>query len=74
LKRQVQEASLPLSTDALSLKSVPLDSLYRVMMQDSDNFIAEQLLLQCAGILSDTLKQEIAIKHLLTKWFGRLAR
>lgn len=63
LKRQVQEISLPLPLDARSFKSIPLDSLYRVMMQDSDNFIAEQLLLQCAGILSDTLKPEIAIRY-----------
>jgi len=33
------------------------------MMQDSDNFIAEQLLLQCAAIVSDTLKPEIAIRY-----------
>jgi D-alanyl-D-alanine carboxypeptidase/D-alanyl-D-alanine-endopeptidase (penicillin-binding protein 4) len=44
-----------------TLYSVHADSLYRVMMQDSDNFIAEQLLLMCAGVLSDTLDPEIAI-------------
>lgn len=65
LKREVQEINLPIPSDAQSLKSIPLDSLYRVMMQDSDNFIAEQLLLQCAGILSDTLNPEIAIKYAL---------
>jgi len=41
--------------------SVPADSLYQVMLQESDNFIAEQLLLVCAGVLSDSLKPEIAI-------------
>jgi D-alanyl-D-alanine carboxypeptidase/D-alanyl-D-alanine-endopeptidase (penicillin-binding protein 4) len=33
------------------------------MMQQSDNFIAEQLLLACSGVLSDTLKPEIAIQY-----------
>ncbi len=46
-----------------TLYSVPADSLYRVMMQDSDNFIAEQLLLLCAGVLRDTLDPEIAISY-----------
>jgi D-alanyl-D-alanine carboxypeptidase/D-alanyl-D-alanine-endopeptidase (penicillin-binding protein 4) len=49
----------------LIIKRVHLDSCIKVMMQDSDNFIAEQLLLQCAGVLSDSLKQEIAIKYVL---------
>jgi D-alanyl-D-alanine carboxypeptidase/D-alanyl-D-alanine-endopeptidase (penicillin-binding protein 4) len=32
------------------------------MMQESDNFIAEQILLMCAGALSDSLKTEITIQ------------
>jgi len=63
LKRTVEEINLALPANAVSMRSVPLDSLYRVMMQDSDNFIAEQLLLQCAGMVSDTLKPEIAIQY-----------
>ena len=63
LKRTVEEISWIVPDDAISFYSVPLDSLYRVMMQDSDNFIAEQLLLQCAATISDTLKTEIAIKY-----------
>jgi serine-type D-Ala-D-Ala carboxypeptidase/endopeptidase (penicillin-binding protein 4) len=33
------------------------------MMQESDNLLAEQLLLICSNILSDSLKSEIAIKY-----------
>jgi serine-type D-Ala-D-Ala carboxypeptidase/endopeptidase (penicillin-binding protein 4) len=63
LKRKVEEINWIMPRNAIPFKSVPLDSLYRVMMQDSDNFIAEQLLLQCAGILSDTLTPAIAIEY-----------
>lgn len=44
--------------------SIPADSLYKEMMQESDNFIAEQLLITCAGTLSDSLKPEIAIRYM----------
>jgi D-alanyl-D-alanine carboxypeptidase/D-alanyl-D-alanine-endopeptidase (penicillin-binding protein 4) len=47
-----------------TIYSTPVDSLYRVMMQESDNFIAEQLLLMCSAALSDSLAPEIAIKHI----------
>ncbi len=42
------------------------------MMQESDNFIAEQLLLVCAAVLSDTLQPEIAIKHIQTNFLNDL--
>jgi serine-type D-Ala-D-Ala carboxypeptidase/endopeptidase (penicillin-binding protein 4) len=45
------------------LHSIPADSVYRELMEDSDNFIAEQLLLLCADAISDTLKTEIAIDY-----------
>lgn len=72
LKREVLEAPILLSAEARSLKSVPIDSLLRVMMQDSDNFIAEQLLLQCAGVVSDSLKSEIAIRYITKNYLADL--
>lgn len=61
LKRHVGAVDLPLPAQTNVLFSIHLDSLYSVMMQESDNFIAEQLLLMCANVLSDSLKPEIAI-------------
>lgn len=46
------------------LHSIPTDSLYKRMLQVSDNFIAEQLLLMSSKALSDTLKTKIAIDHM----------
>lgn len=61
LKRPVRHIQIPLPSSTNVLFSIHLDSLYRVMMQESDNFIAEQLLMMCANVLSDSLKPEIAI-------------
>lgn len=47
-----------------TMYSVPADTLYKEMMQESDNLIAEQVLLMCAGVVSDTLKPEIAIRYM----------
>ena len=63
LHRSVEEINKLVPPNSSILKSIPVDTLYRVMMQDSDNFIAEQLLLQCAAVVSDTLKPEIAIRY-----------
>ena len=47
-----------------TLYSIPIDSLYKVFMQQSDNFIAEQLLMMCADVINpDTTQTEIAITY-----------
>jgi D-alanyl-D-alanine carboxypeptidase/D-alanyl-D-alanine-endopeptidase (penicillin-binding protein 4) len=72
LKRPVSPVTKPLPPYANTLFSVHIDSLLRVMMQDSDNFIAEQLLLMCANVLSDSLKTEIAIDYMLKNYLKDL--
>lgn len=47
------------------LYSVPADSLYKTMMQQSDNLIAEQLLMMVSDRLTDTLDTAPAISRLL---------
>ena len=63
LKKFVTPVMKKLPKSAKTYHSIPIDSLYRVLMQDSDNFIAEHLLLMCADALSDTLQPEIAIRY-----------
>jgi serine-type D-Ala-D-Ala carboxypeptidase/endopeptidase (penicillin-binding protein 4) len=72
LRRKVSVVYLPMVPNAKSVRSTPVDSLYKVMMEDSDNYIAEQLLLQCAAVLSDTLKPEIAIRYATKNLFADL--
>ena len=64
LKKMVRLVPKPLPKSAQTLYSVPVDTLYKVMMQESDNFIAEQLLLMCSQTISDTLQPEIAIRYI----------
>jgi serine-type D-Ala-D-Ala carboxypeptidase/endopeptidase (penicillin-binding protein 4) len=64
LNKMVKLVPKPLPKEARTLYSAPVDSLYKVMMQESDNFIAEQLLLMCSQALSDTLQPEIAIRYI----------
>ena len=61
LGKMVRLIQKPVPKQTTVVYSLPVDSLYKVMMQESDNFIAEQLLLICSQLISDTLKPEIAI-------------
>ncbi len=72
LKRKVQNILQPISAETKIIYSVPVDSVYKVMMQESDNMMAEQLLLICAGLVSDTLQPEIAIDYVQKRFFADL--
>ncbi|THD68028.1 D-alanyl-D-alanine carboxypeptidase [Robertkochia marina] len=48
-----------------TIYGAPADSVYKRMMKRSDNFIAEQLLIQASGMLGDTLDPSKAINYIL---------
>ena len=68
LNRNVQVIDMPKPRKTDEVYSIPTDSLYAKLMQDSDNFVAEQLLLACSNTIADTLKTSLAINHMLEKY------
>jgi serine-type D-Ala-D-Ala carboxypeptidase/endopeptidase (penicillin-binding protein 4) len=72
LKREIQLANIPLDKSARTLYSIPADSLYTPMMQHSDNFLAEQLLMICSGVVSDSLDVAPAIRFMQQNAFASL--
>ncbi|TLP80268.1 D-alanyl-D-alanine carboxypeptidase/D-alanyl-D-alanine-endopeptidase [Maribacter sp. ACAM166] len=65
LKKPVGIRLLIPEGDKKTLYGIDADSLYIRMMHESDNFIAEQLLLLAASELKDTLNGNIARTHIL---------
>lgn len=55
-----------------TLYSLPSDSIYNRMLQDSDNFIAEQILLMASLKISDTLAPEKAIAYMKKNYLNDL--
>ncbi len=51
--------------------SYPIDTLYRKMLQPSDNFYAEQILLMASAMLSDTLSAGLAIDFVKDSLFRK---
>ncbi len=72
LQHHVQPVHLPADLEYKILYSQPLDTLYKIMMQQSDNFLAEQVLLLCSFALSDTLSSNITIKYMMENWLKDL--
>jgi D-alanyl-D-alanine carboxypeptidase/D-alanyl-D-alanine-endopeptidase (penicillin-binding protein 4) len=63
LKQPVSEINLPLSGDAKTLYDENADTVYKHMLQPSDNFIAEQLLLVCSSAKFKTLNSDSVINY-----------
>lgn len=65
LQRKVTIAQKMPSEEKRILYSVPSDSVYKRMMYESDNFLAEQLLLLVSSTLSDTLSSSMVREYIL---------
>ncbi|WP_422079563.1 D-alanyl-D-alanine carboxypeptidase/D-alanyl-D-alanine-endopeptidase [Ulvibacterium sp.] len=65
LKRKVSITHSPLKGQKSILYSMPSDSIYAKMMMDSDNFLAEQLLILASSTLSDTLNTDKVRNYVL---------
>ncbi|MCU0446519.1 MAG: D-alanyl-D-alanine carboxypeptidase [Microscillaceae bacterium] len=58
LKKPVGLVAKPLTKDAQMLYTLATDSLYKTMLQVSDNFMAEQILLMAHNYLPDSLRKQ----------------
>lgn len=72
LGRPVTYVRADLPPDAHTLYSIPADSAYKYMLQPSDNFIAEQLLLQMAAVLNLPLNSQSVIDHVKTTYLSAM--
>ena len=57
-----------------TLYGIEMDSIYKRMMHESDNFIAEQLLFMAASELKDTLNSNLIRTHILENELQDLAQ
>ncbi|CAA9217470.1 MAG: D-alanyl-D-alanine carboxypeptidase [uncultured Adhaeribacter sp.] len=72
LHRPVKLLPRRLPKTARTLYSLPADSLYQRMMQESDNTFAEHLLLLCAATVFDSLNTELIIDHVKKTYLADL--
>ncbi|MDB5023129.1 MAG: peptidase [Mucilaginibacter sp.] len=63
LKKEIAEIHLPLSDDVKTIFDANADTVYKRMLQPSDNFIAEQLLLVCSAVKFKTLNADSVIAY-----------
>ncbi|HUH35756.1 MAG TPA: D-alanyl-D-alanine carboxypeptidase [Moheibacter sp.] len=68
IQKEVFLTDVPLSKNAQTLFSLPSDLVYKRMMEVSDNFLAEQILLMVSGQISNSMSSEKAIQYVKTKY------
>ncbi len=66
--KEVELTQEELSKNAKTLFSLPADLVYKRMMEVSDNFLAEQILLMVSAKATNSLSSEKAIQYLNSKY------
>ncbi|MFI5160320.1 MAG: D-alanyl-D-alanine carboxypeptidase/D-alanyl-D-alanine-endopeptidase [Sphingobacteriales bacterium] len=72
LKKPVIETHIPITADAKIIYDDNADTVYRHMLQPSDNFIAEQLLLVCSSVKFNMLNADSVIRYSKTHYLDDL--
>lgn len=72
LKQNVNLSKIAIDPNAKTLYSLPVDTVYRRMMQNSDNMLAEHLLLLCGATLTDTVNTQKTIDLITEKYLQDL--
>lgn len=63
LKKPVYEIHVPMPENAKTICDANADTVYRHILQPSDNFIAEQLLLVCSSVKFNMLNTDSVIRY-----------
>ncbi|MFZ1678844.1 MAG: D-alanyl-D-alanine carboxypeptidase [Saprospiraceae bacterium] len=66
LGKDILWKDIPLTGNATQVKGSDRDTLLKLMMQESDNFIAEQLLLACSMAQTNQMNESDIIEKILT--------
>ncbi|SHG76309.1 D-alanyl-D-alanine carboxypeptidase/D-alanyl-D-alanine-endopeptidase [Pedobacter caeni] len=72
LHKPVGLVEMKMPENARTIYNVPKDPLLKAMLQPSDNFIAEQLLLVCSDQLGEELSTEKTIQYVLKTYLSDL--
>jgi D-alanyl-D-alanine carboxypeptidase/D-alanyl-D-alanine-endopeptidase (penicillin-binding protein 4) len=72
LKKEVGEVHLPLPDSAKTIYDANADTVYKHMLQPSDNFIAEQLLLVCSSVKFKVMNADSVIAYSKTHFLNDL--
>ncbi|MBB6108526.1 D-alanyl-D-alanine carboxypeptidase/D-alanyl-D-alanine-endopeptidase (penicillin-binding protein 4) [Mucilaginibacter lappiensis] len=72
LKKPVWAVSIPLNATAKTIYNTSTRAVYKRMLQPSDNFIAEQLLLTCSSVKFNTLNTDSVISYAKTHFLNDL--
>ncbi len=63
---KIKRVKIPVSHYATTIYSLPVDTVYRRMMQQSDNMLAEHLLLLCGMVIGDTISTTFSIDTIIS--------